>query len=674
MILQVALYFTHSPLFESNPFLPIQDKRPRPLVPIPSRPCLTARSPCCRKTEELSSSKDHRLNAAGSKAASHRASGKTDANFRYVVSREEVFGIDLRTLALFRVLMGGYLFVDLGLRSRDLTAHYTDFGLLPRDVALSYLSPSSFSLHLMNGSSAFQACLFLLAAVFALMLILGWRTQLATVMCWFLLLSLQNRNTLILSGEDNLALLLLFWAMFLPTGARYSVDAALDEERQDKKHNYCSIGTSALLLQGMSMYFFSALLKTDDIWIPDGTAVYYALHLDYLATPFAIWFRQFEGVLIGLTYYVWTLELVGPILIFSPVLNRPLRAAVMIGFLTMHFGFWMCLEIGLFPLISIIMNLTFMPAWMWDAIDKRLRYKDQSRLTIWYDRDCGFCRRICRLIRTFLFLRDVSIKPAQNDRVIGHLLEEANSWVITDGQSHHLRWKAMCRLVAASPVFWFTVPLLTFKPSVWVGDRAYRWVARNRRWLATVSPRFGRQRLVKRSASRITNLMAATALVFVTIQNISTLPAAGIRLPEEFQAVRQFFGLYQHWTMFAPHPEMNSPWPEIRGALIDGTVADVYNMRVEAPDTNRPAVVSDVYFNARWRKYLSNLEDQSYRDEPQRLALNYSRYLCRKWNAKHQSRAPLSTFVVTFNVDWSRPPGFSKDTSTRMVWAHNCLG
>ncbi|MDW3223901.1 MAG: HTTM domain-containing protein [Paracoccaceae bacterium] len=570
--------------------------------------------------------------------------------------------------------MGAYLFLDLCLRSRDLTAHYTDFGILPRDIAISYLSPSSFSLHLMNGSAAFQACLFLLAAVFALMLVLGWRTQLATVVCWFLLLSLQNRNTLILSGEDNLALLLLFWAMFLPTGARYSVDAALSENRQDRNYNYYSIGTAALLLQGMSMYFFSALLKTDDIWMPDGTAVYYALHLDYFATPFAIWFRQFEGVLKGLTYYVWMLELVGPILIFSPVLNRPLRAALMLCFMTMHIGFWMCLEIGLFPLISIIMNLTFMPAWMWDAIEERLHYKDQSRLTIWYDRDCGFCRRICHLITTFLFLRDVSIEPAQNDRVIGPLLEKANSWVITDGQSHHLRWRAMCRLVAASPVFWFTVPLLTFKPSVWVGDRAYRWVARNRRWLATVSPRVRGQRLVKHSASRTTNLIAATALVFVTIQNISTLPAAGIRLPEEFQAIRQFFGLYQHWTMFAPYPEMNSPWPVIQGELTDGAVVDVYNMRIEPVDTNRPAVVSDVYVNARWRKYLSNLEDQSYNDEPQRLALNYSRYLCRKWTAKHPSTAPLSTFVVTFNVDWSRPPGLSKETATRMVWAHNCLG
>ena len=60
------------------------------------------------------------------------------------------------------------------------------------------------------------------------MLVLGWKTRFATIASWVLLLSLQNRNTMILSGEDNLALLLLFWGMFLPLGARYSVDSALD--------------------------------------------------------------------------------------------------------------------------------------------------------------------------------------------------------------------------------------------------------------------------------------------------------------------------------------------------------------------------------------------------------------------------------------------------------------
>lgn len=61
-----------------------------------------------------------------------------------LASIREIFAIDLRTLALSRVLLGGFLILDLALRARDITAHYTDFGVMPRGVLIPYLSPGSF--------------------------------------------------------------------------------------------------------------------------------------------------------------------------------------------------------------------------------------------------------------------------------------------------------------------------------------------------------------------------------------------------------------------------------------------------------------------------------------------------------------------------------------------------
>ena len=42
------------------------------------------------------------------------------------------FSIDLRTIALFRVLIGAIIIADLLLRSRDFTAFFTDAGVMPR--------------------------------------------------------------------------------------------------------------------------------------------------------------------------------------------------------------------------------------------------------------------------------------------------------------------------------------------------------------------------------------------------------------------------------------------------------------------------------------------------------------------------------------------------------------
>lgn len=588
-----------------------------------------------------------------------------------VAPLREVFGMDLRTLALFRILLGLYLLLDLALRARDLAAHYTDFGIMPRDVAISYLSPASFSLHLMNGSLAFQAALFLVAGGFALMLVLGWRSRLAVVASWLLLLSLQNRNTTILSGEDNLALLMLFWAMFLPLGARFSVDAALDPAADRRSDAYFSVATLALLVQGMSMYFFSALLKSDPVWMPEGTAVYYALNLDYFATRFALWFRQFEPLLTGLTYYVWILELVGPLLIFSPLLHRPLRLVLIICFVTMHLGFWLCLEIGLFPLISIIMNLAFLPGWVWDRGARAA--PDAGSLTIWYDSDCGFCLKMCRLIVTFLGLRQVPIRPAQGDTRIGPLLERSNSWVVTDARGDHLRWDAMQRLIASAPLLRVFGGLMARRPVVWLGDHAYGFIATHRRRLSTVTESLLPMRAVRLELGPVGRLLAGGALVFVTVQNVSTLPGAPLRLPEEFREVRQLLGLYQNWTMFGPHPERTSPLPEVRGILSDGTVVDVYNRRIGEPG-GWPEVPSAIYENYRWRKFLSQMEDQSYEAVPQRLALNYARYLCRSWDPASMAGPPLATLTLSFYVEWTPPPGRSKDIRYNTVWTHECFG
>jgi hypothetical protein len=586
-----------------------------------------------------------------------------------------IFGIDLRTLALFRVLLGVYIVIDLVMRARDLAAHYTDAGIMPRSVQIDHLYVTTWSLHLANGATWFQALLFAIAGFAALGLLLGWRTRLMTVLSWALMLSLQNRNTYILSGEDSLSVLLLFWAMFLPLGARYSVDAALERAERVTTNAYCTLATAALLLQGMSMYFFSALLKTHPIWYEDGTAVHYALQLDYLVTPFALWFRQFDDLMAGLTYYVYALELVGPFLIFSPVFHRTLRTVVMLAFMTMHLSFLFFLEIGFFPFISIIMNLTFMPGWMWDKLAAWLPVRSNAPVAIWFDRGCDFCEKTCRLLRVFLFLGDTPVRPAQDDAELGPDLEERNSWIVTFGKDRAYEFDALARLVSVSPVFfplgWLMRRGMFRKP----GTRFYGWVGRNRGAFSRFSARWLAWRSAPAQYGLPTQILAGVFMVFITVQNVSTVPWSGLSpLPDAFRIARQALGLYQNWTMFAPYPEMTSPWPVIEGELTDGSVVDVYHDRPGLADFDKPEIVSAEYANYRWRKFLSQLEDQSYEDRPQTLALNYARYLCRRWPEAHPDMPALATFVIYFQIEVSQPPGQPKEVETRHVWSHDCFG
>ena len=96
----------------------------------------------------------------------------------------ELFGIDLRSLAVFRIAAAVLILIDLLLRFPFIEANYTDIGVLPRVLAPDH---PIFFLHSLNGVYSFQCLCFVLTAVFTVMLLVGYRTTLATVAVWFLL-------------------------------------------------------------------------------------------------------------------------------------------------------------------------------------------------------------------------------------------------------------------------------------------------------------------------------------------------------------------------------------------------------------------------------------------------------------------------------------------------------
>ena len=116
-----------------------------------------------------------------------------------VPSTVGVFDLDLRSLALFRVALGLVLITDLWIRSYDFTAHYTQDGWLPLE-ALSHITsrPWQNSLFQMHPSGEWAAFLFLIQGLSSLFFLVGFRTRLANIVCWFLTLHIQARNPMVL--------------------------------------------------------------------------------------------------------------------------------------------------------------------------------------------------------------------------------------------------------------------------------------------------------------------------------------------------------------------------------------------------------------------------------------------------------------------------------------------
>ena len=238
------------------------------------------------------------------------------------------FAFDLRSIAVFRILLGTLILWDLVLRAQDIAIFYTDSGVLPRHHWIDITHRWFWSIHAASGELWWQIILFLLAGLFAIGLIIGFRSK-AMALCSFVLLaSLQNRNTLLWQGGDLLLVVMAFWSLFLPLGARYSFDSALRPEHQknpnsiadphalsiaktgDNTQRYFSLATVAITLQILYLYVFTALLKTGDAWTKNFDAAHYAVSLRHFATPVGEWFRSFPGFLnlsTGFVLGVWSL-------------------------------------------------------------------------------------------------------------------------------------------------------------------------------------------------------------------------------------------------------------------------------------------------------------------------------------------------------------------------------
>lgn len=285
---------------------------------------------------------------------------------------DKLFGIDLRALACFRIILGFYILADLATRAVDLEAFYTDYGAFPLEAAFKfdfgiwmYLSP-----YMYVTSVGAVAILFLLHALAGVAFLVGWKTRWSTFFVWFFTMSLHARSPLVLHSGDVYLRMMLFWSLFVPLGARYSVDG-LAAELVARKHplpkRLVSFGTAGMLLQVAFMYWFSAMLKTGQEWHGLGTAVYYALSIEQYALPLGQWIREIRWLIRPLTAGTMILEIVGPFLAFAPHIG--VRIGTVAAFLGFHLlGLNLTMNIGMFVYIAAIPWVLFLPTWFWDFV------------------------------------------------------------------------------------------------------------------------------------------------------------------------------------------------------------------------------------------------------------------------------------------------------------------
>ena len=307
---------------------------------------------------------------------------------RHWSSAVEIYGtFDLRSLGLARIGLGLLLLWDLLRRVPDLATWYSNEGLLPNHTVL--WRPSSeymFSFFFAASRPEEAALMFVLCAIPFVAFTVGWHTRVAHVISFACMVSLHDREIFTENGGDCAINLLCFWTLFLPMGARFSVDAvqkslAARRERTagelndraataTKAESTKSLAFFAILLQLAVIYYFNAVNKHGWTW-RRGSAVRYVLYQERMVTWFGLLVRDHINFQLSriLTYFTLGLEFAAPILLLTPVGWQWARRMAVIVLPLLHLGFAAGLNLGQFSFNMIgYFPLLMQPEdWAWLA-------------------------------------------------------------------------------------------------------------------------------------------------------------------------------------------------------------------------------------------------------------------------------------------------------------------
>ncbi len=561
---------------------------------------------------------------------------------RFFNHLKNTWSFDPRSLALYRFLMGIIVMSDVIYRLPDLADHYTDVGIVPRALFLNELSvPWSTSFHLVNGSALWAGIMMGIHFLFGLFLMLGYKTRWAAAGAFVMTVSIHNRNWLINNGGDDILRAILALSMFFPLAQCFSVDHALTKKARAAKSFFSTWGM-AFYFQVFAIYFVSYILKDHPIWRSEYTAVYFAAHLDIFQSDLGFWIRQFPWFLKIITVFTIFLEWLGPLLIFGAFLAGRywwmVRVFAIACFIALHMGIATTMKIGLFPYICMSMWASFLPPQFWDFILGKFRSKHFPKFHIYFDGECGFCKKGVYLLREFFLLPEVGIDQAQDYPEIYQQMIKEHSWVVVNENGERFfRFSAAIELFRHSPILYPFVKFFKMAPVSYIGEKIYVWVSNHRPLMGKVTQylEWRDEKNEIKTGKVILEGLGLFVFVMLVAWNLSTIKKINVKFPA-LQNIVRWTHLYQEWNMFAPFPKQDNIWVEVIGDLSNGEQVELLT---ESHDIYS---IKDMAFyrslrSDKWRKFYINVTENVTN------AKYLSSFLCRKWNERGLGFVPNTT-------------------------------
>jgi hypothetical protein len=584
-----------------------------------------------------------------------------------------------RTAGIYRWVVGFLCIADMLRHWGEARWFYSNEGVLTNHYHL-FRPSSGYNFSVFHAFSSLGE-VHVIFAIFVLchfFFMIGWRTKLFSILSFIAVTSLDNRLVMVENGGYVVVNLVVAYAMFLPCGKRFSVDAWLRSWRERKERDvaelndryrpdwaykpYTSLAVLLVVLNLSVVYFFNVVNKSGHLW-RSGQTVHYVLHLNRMVTGLAVWFRELfpYWTTRPVTWGVLCLEALLIAWIMSPYAKRVTRTLAMIGILCLHTSFGVMMRLGPFAWFMIGWSMCLICPEQWAAAESWYRRKASPRVVV-YDRGSplafAICRALARLDNLELLRFEESAKGESAPELI-QARDEATGTVFDGIPACHEIARA---LPGGRWGYWLvrvgTLGLLG--PLLSLASRRRAALAR---FFGLAIPPRGQETVQPWSPLRtkIWNgslYLRETLLVWVAIcsvlqaiaENKAVPTWAKPRMPAVMSATLVYPRMFQGWGMFAPNPITDDGSVSIDAITIDGRHVDPFTG--QAPDLD----ISDArglglgqirqdYFN-RIRLDRNKVFRQGLQD-----------YL-RNW---HKETGRPQDELVAFDVYWVRamcpPPG-----------------
>lgn len=175
-----------------------------------------------------------------------------------VVGWKAVAGCSTKALASFRIALGSLLLIELVLRFRFLHPFYSDDGTLPTDLLMERVDDlyRYVCLHCHFGSLQAQQGLLCVQVLVMVAFTIGYRTKLASILSWYLYLSLTLRNTWMNYILDRYFHYLLFLSMFLPLDEHWALKTPPKRQHDGKQTVSWIISPGTIALKCLILWIY----------------------------------------------------------------------------------------------------------------------------------------------------------------------------------------------------------------------------------------------------------------------------------------------------------------------------------------------------------------------------------------------------------------------------------